>query len=157
MSEEEMPDFAYFGECENETIENMFLETFGTPAERLDNCWKFTLSNGNMISVMRRENGVAKFREFFPTDAEIEFLEGLGIDRGIFEEAKMEREASELKTWLSFYLTRVNDNPEGWNDLRALKNKFLESNSGFAYDDEGEVTVLHPCGNGIYGEYIYDI
>ena len=57
----------------------------------------------------------------------------------------------ELEYWLEFSI----DNGKDWADLGTLKDNFIETEHGFAYElDDHEMTVRHPCG-GVTGEYVY--
>ena len=153
MADEKDAVFAYFGLCTPQTIDELFLKTFGQPAERSANGWQFKLSNGKIISVTQHENGVGKFREAFLGHEEtLKRLDELLADN-FLAEATLEREASELKTWLQFSIPPFNDLDE-YADLRTLKDNFLEG-GGIAYEFENaEVTIKHHCG-GITGEYLY--
>ena len=153
-----MPDeeavFAYFGLCDPQAIDDLFLRNFAQPAERSGSRFEFKLSNGKNISIVQHENGVEKFRDTLLGHEEI--LKGLDylLADNFLAEANFESEAAELKTWHQFSITASND-LDGFADLRALKDNLLISGGGIAFEyDNGEVTIRHACG-GITGDYAY--
>ena len=59
------PCFAYFGSVEPKSIDDFFVKTFDSPAERDGNIWRRTLSNGASVVVTCKVGGVEKFKELF--------------------------------------------------------------------------------------------
>ena len=144
------PIFAYFGSIQPKSIHELFVKTFGKPPERDGSVWQLKLSNGTSVVVTLKVGGVEKFREvfegcekslrYFDLDQHAELLK----DTSCYPKL-----VKELEHWLEF----STDDLELNFDLENLKDNFIDSEDGFAFDLENlKLAVRHPCG-GVTDEH----
>ena len=151
------PCFAYFGSVEPKSIDDLFVKTFDRPAERGENIWQITLSNGSSVVVTRKVGGVEKFKELFEPYGKTTYEKAL-CHFDLHQHAELLKDDSccpELGKALEYWIEFSIDNPIAHEDLSLLRDHFIDSDDGFSYDlDDSELRVRHPCGE-ITWEYMY--
>lgn len=125
------PQFAYFGNITPKEIEDSFLVTFDSRAERNGDHWRLQFSDRSLISITQREGAFDTFQRYFKRieDPTILFgLEEMCSDELTRLSSQLEA-TKELEFWFEFSC----DCHAAYYEIEVLLEYLLDATSGFAY------------------------